>query len=55
MDGATAVSNNPPWDVFYFFPGLRTGEIGLLNGEAVGMITPALIRFCKFLSLKALF
>ena len=57
MDRMPALSSNPPWDALYFFPGLRTGEIGLLNGEVVRMITPSLIRFytVKFLSLKALF
>lgn len=45
MDRMPALSSNPPWDALYFSPGLRTGEIGLLNGEVMRMIIPPLIRF----------
>lgn len=44
MNGTPALSSNPPWNALYFFPSLRIGEIGLLNGEAMRMTTPLLIK-----------
>lgn len=56
MDGTTALRLQL-FTMRYssFFQSLRTCQIGMLNQGAVGIITPLIIRFHMFSSLKTLF